>query len=274
MLKLSCPLCAQQFFVPTEYAGSEVACGACKGLIRIPTVTAAVTVSCPACAAVLNAPLTISGTKAKCPGCGQRLQIPDLRNKTVLAPLVPEPPPLPIEASASAIPPLPETPSSPVSFEPIGPSRRASRRAPRPSAFETEEPSSVDEDDWPPRRTSTAMRFRNPANGYEEEASLAWLWVLLFGAIYFAVKGVWTHAIVGILLAIPTYGLSWLIYPFFASEIMRRHYLRQGWREVKTKRSLADHQDLVDMVLRIVGIGFVVVLFAIFAVIVASKFVQ
>lgn len=76
------------------------------------------------------------------------------------------------------------------------------------------------------------MRFENPVNGYIEETNGAPLWCLLFGCIYFAVKGIWTHAFAALLLAIVTAGLSWLIYPFFATQIVRTHYLRRGWIEV------------------------------------------
>ena len=74
------------------------------------------------------------------------------------------------------------------------------------------------------------MKFRNPNNGYEEEVSnLVWLWCLLFGFIYFAIKGVWTHAIVGLVLAMVTMGFSWLIYPFFAKGaiIKKMVFIRQ-----------------------------------------------
>lgn len=77
------------------------------------------------------------------------------------------------------------------------------------------------------------MKFKNPANDYVETVSGAWFWVLLFGVIYFAVKGVWTHALVSLILAICTAGISWLLYPFFASSIMRTHYLRRGWIEIE-----------------------------------------
>lgn len=77
------------------------------------------------------------------------------------------------------------------------------------------------------------MKFKNPSNGYiEEVSSMAWLWVLLFGTIYFAVKGVWTHFLVSLIFALLTLGISWLVYPFFASGIMRKHYLKKGWFEV------------------------------------------
>jgi hypothetical protein len=88
------------------------------------------------------------------------------------------------------------------------------------------------------------MCFKNPQNGYTEGITGAGIWTLLFGCIYFAIKGVWTHAIAGLILAFMTMGISWLIYPFFASGIMRKHYLRKGWVEVKSSAAelaMADH---------------------------------
>lgn len=77
-------------------------------------------------------------------------------------------------------------------------------------------------------------KFRNPSNGYEEDANgaLSWLWVLLFGSFYFMFKGIWKHAIISLIAAILTVGLSWLIYPFFAYSITNGHYRRMGWVEV------------------------------------------
>ena len=73
------------------------------------------------------------------------------------------------------------------------------------------------------------LQFQNPENGFVEEVSNAPLWVLLFGCFYFAAKGVWTHAVAGFLAALCTCGISWLVYPFFADQVMRTHYLRKGW---------------------------------------------
>jgi hypothetical protein len=73
------------------------------------------------------------------------------------------------------------------------------------------------------------LQFQNPENGFIEEVSNAPLWVLLLGCFYFAAKGVWTHAVAGFLAALCTCGISWLVYPFFADQIMRTHYLRKGW---------------------------------------------
>lgn len=75
-------------------------------------------------------------------------------------------------------------------------------------------------------------RFRNPHNGYEEEASAgfsSFILCLFFGVIYFAVKGNFRHAVASFFLAGFTFGISWLIYPFFVYEINDQHYFRQGW---------------------------------------------
>lgn len=74
------------------------------------------------------------------------------------------------------------------------------------------------------------MKFENPANGHIERTPIfAWLWTLLFGPIYFAIRGVWTHAVASFLLGGLTLGVSWLLYPLLAGGIIRRHYLRKGW---------------------------------------------
>jgi hypothetical protein len=55
----------------------------------------------------------------------------------------------------------------------------------------------------------------------------------LFGFVYFAVKGVWTHAIASLTLAIVTAGVSWFFYPFFARGAVEKNYLRKGWIPVR-----------------------------------------
>jgi ribosomal protein L37E len=85
-------------------------------------------------------------------------------------------------------------------------------------------------------RTSVTLRFQNPTNGHIEEIRNPGLWSFLFGFFYFAVHGIWTHAVAGLLLGVPTIGLSWLIYPFYAEGIVRRHYLKLGWTDVTSDR--------------------------------------
>jgi len=71
--------------------------------------------------------------------------------------------------------------------------------------------------------------YKNPSNGYEETITDAGLLCLLFGPLYFAAKGVWTQAVVSLILAIVTFGLSWIVYPFLARGIVEKNYLRKGW---------------------------------------------
>ena len=79
------------------------------------------------------------------------------------------------------------------------------------------------------------MRFKNPANEYIEDASskLSWLWVLLFGPIYWAVRGVWRHCFTHLVLALVSFGIAHLIYPFFTYGILEKHYRKMGWIEVQ-----------------------------------------
>jgi hypothetical protein len=83
--------------------------------------------------------------------------------------------------------------------------------------------------------------FENPSNGYQESVSkLSMLWTLLFGFIYFSVKGVWTHAIayVALMLLLGSWTLGigavlvWIVYAPFAPAILEKNYLRKGWRKV------------------------------------------
>ncbi len=76
------------------------------------------------------------------------------------------------------------------------------------------------------------MRFKNKQNGYIEETSLTFLWVLLFGIFYFLYKKIWNHFFISLGVGIITAGISWFIYPFYGKGIVRQHYLRTGWIEV------------------------------------------
>lgn len=83
------------------------------------------------------------------------------------------------------------------------------------------------------RREAAAFRptkFMNPANGYIERISGEdVLLTFFFGSFYLGFKGAWGQAFLSFFLAVFSCGLSWLIYPFFTKEILRRKYLREGW---------------------------------------------
>ena len=86
------------------------------------------------------------------------------------------------------------------------------------------------------------MEFRNSENDTVETATtnVSWLWAFLWPPLYYAVKGVWTHAIASFLLAwgvgALTFGLATfvigIIYAIMNKNIVRNHYLGKGWSEV------------------------------------------
>ena len=80
-------------------------------------------------------------------------------------------------------------------------------------------------------------KFKNK-HGYIEELKYPFLLCLLLGPIYFAMKRIWSHCTVLILLLslilitfIPLI-IAWLFYPFFAKSIIENSYLRKGWKKI------------------------------------------
>lgn len=72
--------------------------------------------------------------------------------------------------------------------------------------------------------------YTNPANGFQEKTdNFIFLWYLLFGSFYLMYKGIWGWAIITAILAIATYGISHLIFVFFARKIVEKNYSEKGW---------------------------------------------
>lgn len=106
-----------------------------------------------------------------------------------------------------------------------------------------------------------ARYFTNPANQYSERATtpLTWLWVCLFGCLYFLLRGVWAHALILCAAQIlwfvavapprPANGLEFVVFALFAwvppaipyavlvYPIMNKIYRRRGWSETTTVQS-------------------------------------
>jgi len=78
------------------------------------------------------------------------------------------------------------------------------------------------------------MKFKHPQHDFVEEynTSTAWLWCLLFGWIYWAVRGNVRHAIIWAALILPTLFISAFVYPFYANKINLKHYARNGWKAI------------------------------------------
>jgi hypothetical protein len=82
-------------------------------------------------------------------------------------------------------------------------------------------------------------RYRNPANGYSESVTpLSILGAGLLGPIWFALQGLWAHAVILLLLVMllsgfflfwPLLLLVWVGYAIAAPWLLSRSYLRKGW---------------------------------------------
>lgn len=75
-------------------------------------------------------------------------------------------------------------------------------------------------------------RYMQPTSRRVEDTGLSFLWCLLFGPLWMALRGIWGHFVVSLVLALMTGGISWLFYPFLAHGILCRSYERRGWRRI------------------------------------------
>lgn len=50
-----------------------------------------------------------------------------------------------------------------------------------------------------------------------------------FGFFYLVYRGLWGHALLMLILAIPTFGLIWVWYIFKTREYLTRKYYLEGW---------------------------------------------
>lgn len=55
--------------------------------------------------------------------------------------------------------------------------------------------------------------------------------VFFFGALYLIYRGLWLHAIVLIILALPTFGLAWIWYIFNTRNYLAKKYFIEGYFE-------------------------------------------
>ena len=114
-----------------------------------------------------------------------------------------------------------------------------------------------------------ALYFQNKNNNYIEKVSNAGVLVFFLGPLYFAFRGIWSHFIIGIFLSLLTFGLSWvLIYPFIASSIVQKHYLRNGWVEIP--ESDVNQKDLKSTFKEIIS-GVIIFITFIVAIWIAMK---
>lgn len=82
--------------------------------------------------------------------------------------------------------------------------------------------------------------FENPQNGYRESVTFGpFVWALLFGPLYYMIRGIWSHAIVLLILTLVLWPtiigamFVWIVWAFLAPIIVANSYRRKGWVEVK-----------------------------------------
>lgn len=99
--------------------------------------------------------------------------------------------------------------------------------------------------------------FKNPANGYVETVGLSQsVFVVLFGAAYLAICGLWGHAFIWIALVVPvsvaTGGaglflmlpIMSVVYAVSIQGILRKKYLRQGWAAHYPRPGLTENSQM------------------------------
>jgi len=85
---------------------------------------------------------------------------------------------------------------------------------------------------WPTQTNSKKAKKASLKSSDESHISLEEpkhpaLWSLIFGFLYFANHRAWFHSFISLILIVPTSGISWLIYPFFAKKIVRNAYIKR-----------------------------------------------
>ena len=100
-----------------------------------------------------------------------------------------------------------------------------------------------------------AGKAYHPINGAIEEVWEGFSWPCLFlGFLWYIYKGMWGWGLIALVLAFATWGISWLVFPFFANEqyaksLLERGYLNEKqWNERKrasagTNNSVPQHQQ-------------------------------
>ncbi len=86
--------------------------------------------------------------------------------------------------------------------------------------------------------------YENPATGWREAVpTLAWVWLLLFGGFYLALRGLWRPALFMLVvititsmifapLLVIVMPAFWILAATQAQKVFHEHYMRAGWYEI------------------------------------------
>ena len=95
------------------------------------------------------------------------------------------------------------------------------------------------------------IAFENPHNGHIQKVEAPLLGSFLLGPLYLLFCGAVVPALIYFFAALLTGGIAWLILPFFAESMVRKHYLGQGWKEVTSpakSKAMGDPNDTTKWV--------------------------
>lgn len=96
--------------------------------------------------------------------------------------------------------------------------------------------------------STLAGKAYHPVNGSTEEIWEGFSWPCLFcGFLWYMYKGMWGWGIIALILAFSTFGISWLIFPFFANgqyakSLLQRGYLNEDQWDDRTRASRNAHE--------------------------------
>ena len=92
-----------------------------------------------------------------------------------------------------------------------------------------------------------AAKAYHPVNGATENTWEGFSWPCLFlGFIWYIYKGMWGWALIALILAMFTFGISWIFFPFHANDqytnsLLKRGYLnRTQWEAMNKSTSTAN----------------------------------
>ena len=86
--------------------------------------------------------------------------------------------------------------------------------------------------------STRAGKAYHPVNGSIEEVWEGFSWPCLFlGFIWYIYKGMWGWGLIALIVAMSTFGISWLVFPFYSNaqhiqSLKKRGYLsEQQWKD-------------------------------------------
>ena len=92
-----------------------------------------------------------------------------------------------------------------------------------------------------------AAKAYHPINGAPEDTWEGFSWPCMFlGFIWYIYKGMWGWALIALILAMLTFGVSWLFFPFHANDqytnsLLKRGYLNKSQWEAMNKSASTVH---------------------------------